>query len=84
MHWLLYITIPVATHARPVRWPHKMRPRRTGPENGESPGMLWVYREYGEKVKRDKLFEAAGATTYKNRIRSESIITLLSAQELPA
>jgi beta-carotene 3-hydroxylase len=37
-----------------IRWAHKMHHKHLGKEEGESFGMLWVAREYWEKVKRDE------------------------------
>ncbi len=42
------------TYVRTIRWAHKMHHKHMDKEDGESFGMLYVARQYWEKVKADK------------------------------
>lgn len=46
-------------YLKALRWAHKMHHRHLGKEHGESFGMLFVGRQYREKVHRDEAHAAA-------------------------
>ncbi len=42
------------TYVRTIRWAHKMHHKHIGKEHGESFGMLYVAKQYWDKVRADK------------------------------
>jgi beta-carotene 3-hydroxylase len=49
------------SYVRTIRWAHKMHHKQLGKHDGESFGMLLVAKKYWDKVKKDKLANAAKA-----------------------
>jgi len=52
------------TYVRALRWAHKMHHKHIGKFDGESFGLLFVAKQYWEKVKRDKAPKQTKETSY--------------------
>lgn len=48
-------------YVRTIRWAHKMHHKHLGKEEGESFGMLFVAKQYWDKVRRDRLYKTSAA-----------------------
>ena len=49
-------------YVRAIRWAHKMHHRHMNKEDGESFGMLFVARQYWDKIRRDEKLRKAAAS----------------------
>ncbi|MEO7445202.1 MAG: beta-carotene hydroxylase [Ferruginibacter sp.] len=54
-------------YVRTIRWAHKMHHKHLGKEEGESFGMLFVAKQYWDKVRRDKLYKTSAAAPNLSR-----------------